>query len=76
MTGLTRDGTAEPVSRDQILKRERGQGKNGFLPCSAGHEQGQQSPVDPHSAESAGRTVVVVFVYLTLLTDPLRIIKP
>ena len=23
---LTRDGTAEPVSRDQILRRERGQG--------------------------------------------------
>ena len=22
---LTRDGTAEPVSRDQILRRERGQ---------------------------------------------------
>ena len=27
MSGLTRDGTAEPVSRDQILRRERGQGK-------------------------------------------------
>ena len=29
MTG-TRDGTAEPVSRVQILKRERGQGKINF----------------------------------------------
>ena len=28
MTGLARDGTAEPVSRDQILKHEQGQGKN------------------------------------------------
>ena len=26
MSKLTRDGTAEPVSRDQILRRERGQG--------------------------------------------------
>ena len=26
MSGLTRDGTAESVSRDQILRRERGQG--------------------------------------------------
>ena len=24
---MTRNGTAEPVSRDQILRRERGQGK-------------------------------------------------
>ena len=30
MSRLTRDGTAEPVSRDQILRRERGQGKNSF----------------------------------------------
>ena len=25
MSRLTRDGTAEPVSRDQIIKREQGQ---------------------------------------------------
>ena len=31
---LTRDGTAEPVSRDEILRRERGQGIIHF-PCSA-----------------------------------------
>ena len=30
--------TAEPVSRDQILRRERGQG-NIHFPCSADHEQ-------------------------------------
>ena len=29
---LTRDGTAEPVSRDQILRHERGQGVINF-PC-------------------------------------------
>ena len=34
MSGLTQDGTAEPVSRDQILRRDRGQG-NIDLPCSA-----------------------------------------
>ena len=27
MSGLTRDGTAKPGSRDQILRRERGQVK-------------------------------------------------
>ena len=30
MSRLTRDGTAEPVSRDQILRRERGQGNFHF----------------------------------------------
>ena len=43
------DGTAEPVSRDQILRRERGQG-NIHFPCSADHVQDQQPyPVDPYS---------------------------
>ena len=34
MSRLTRDGTAEPVSRDQILRRELGQGIIHFS-CSA-----------------------------------------
>ena len=38
---LTRDGTAKPVSRDQILRRERGQGSIHF-PSSADHGQGGQ----------------------------------
>ena len=39
MSKLTRDGTAEPVSRDQILRRERGQ-RIIYFPCSAAdHEQ-------------------------------------
>ena len=47
MNFLTRDGTAEPVSRDQILRRERGQG-NIHFPCSADNEQDwQPHPVDP-----------------------------
>ena len=38
MSRLTRDGTVEPVSRDQILRREREQGNIHFL-CSADHVQ-------------------------------------
>ena len=38
MSRLTRDGTAEPVSRDQNLRREREQGNIQFS-CSADHEQ-------------------------------------
>ena len=50
MSRLTRDGTAEPVSRDQILRHARGQG-NVIFPCSADHEQDWQPyPVDPYSA--------------------------
>ena len=42
MSKLTRDGTAEPVSRDQILRRKRGQRIIHF-PCSAAdHEQDWQ----------------------------------
>ena len=41
MSSLTRDGTTEPVSRDHILRRERGQGNINF-PCSADHEQDRQ----------------------------------
>ena len=49
MNRLTRDGTPEPVSRDQILRREqRGLGNFRF-PCSADHKQDWQPyPVDPY----------------------------
>ena len=50
MSRLTRDETAESVSRDQILRHARGQG-NIHFPCSADHEQDWQPyPVDPYSA--------------------------
>ena len=50
MSRLTRDGTAEVVSRDQILRHARGQGNIHFH-CSADHEQNSQHyPVDPYSA--------------------------
>ena len=49
MSRLTRDGTAEPVSRDQILRHERGQG-NIHFPSSADHVQDWQPyTVDPYS---------------------------
>ena len=48
MSRLTRNGTAEPVLRDQILRRERGQG-NDYFPCSVDHAQDWQPyPVDPY----------------------------
>ena len=53
LSTLTRDGTVEPVSRDQILRHERGQGIFIF-PYSADHEKDWQPySVDPYSAESA-----------------------
>ena len=49
MARLIRDGTTEPVSRDQILRPERGQGKIQFPCCSADHEQDWQPySVDPY----------------------------
>ena len=50
MSRLTQDKTAEPVSRDQILRREQGQ-ENINFPCLADHEQDwQPHPVGPYSA--------------------------
>ena len=49
MSRLTRDGTAEAVSRDHILRHERGQG-NAHFSYSADHVQDWQPyPVNPHS---------------------------
>ena len=56
---LTRDGPTEPVSRDQILRRERGQEKIHF-PCSADHVQDLQPyPVDPYSCYMCDHTTLV-----------------
>ena len=55
---LTRDGTAEPVSRDQSLRHERGQGNIQFA-CSADHVQnGQPYPVDPYSCYMCDHTYI------------------
>ena len=60
-------GTAEPVPRDQILRRERGQ-ENIHFPGSSGQEQDWQPfPVDLYSAVSHDYgTVVYIFTHLYL----------
>ena len=64
MSKLTRDGTAEPVSRGRILRRARGQGNVNF-PCSADHEQDWQPyPVDPYSAICDGHTYIDILLIL------------
>ena len=68
MSRLTRDGTAEPVSRDQILRRERGQGTFDF-PCSADHEQDWQPyPVDPHSCYMSDHIYIHTYIAGTFNT--------
>ena len=63
MSRLTRDGTVEPVSRDQILRHARGQG-NIHLACSADHEQDWQPyPVDPYSAICDDHTYIHTYIY-------------
>ena len=60
MSRLTRDGTAEPVSRDQTPRHVRGQGNINF-PISADHEQDWQPyPVDPYSAMCNDHTYIPV----------------
>ena len=59
MSRLTRDGTAEPVSRNQILRHARGQG-NIIFSCPADHEQDWQPyPVDPYSAICDDHTYIL-----------------
>ena len=71
MSRLTRDETAEPVSRDQILRRERGQG-NIHFPCSTDHEQDWQPyPVDLYSAICGDDTYIHTYIY-TLRIDEVR----
>ena len=54
--------TAEPVSRDRILRRERGRG-NIHFPCSADHEQDWQPyPVDPYSCYMFDHTYIYTYM--------------
>ena len=60
MSRLTRDGTTEPISRDQLLRREHGQGNIDF-PCSADHGQDWQPyPVDPYPCYMCDNTYIHV----------------
>ena len=65
MSRLARDGTAEPVSRDKIFRRERGQG-NIHFPCSADHEQDWQPyAIDPYSdIDCYNHTILYSTVYV------------
>ena len=62
MSGLTRDGTAKPVSRNQILRRVRGQGNINFL-CSANHEQDWRK-VDPYYCYMCDHTYTYIHIYM------------
>ena len=68
MSRLTRDGTAEPISRDQIHRHSRGQGNINF-PCSADHEQDWQPyPVDPYSAICHDHTCIHTYIHTYIHT--------
>ena len=56
---MTRDGTAEPVRADQILKKsEQGQ-KNVHFSCSADHWQvWQPYTIDPYPAKCDNHTYI------------------
>ena len=67
MGRLTRDGTAEPVSRDQTLRCERGQG-NMHFPCSADHEQDWQPYlIDPYSCYMCDHTYIHKYIACGLI---------
>ena len=67
MSRLTRDGMAEPVSQDQILRHARGEG-NIHFPCSADHEQDWQPyPVDPYFAICDDHTYIHTYPNLLLV---------
>ena len=67
MSRLTRDGTAEPVPRDQILRHARGQG-GYYFPCSADHEQDWQPyPVEPYSAIICDDHTYILYIDTTYI---------
>ena len=74
MSRLTRDGTAETVSRGQILRHERARGNSHFS-CSADHEQdGQPYPVDPYSCDMCDHiNIHCKALSLSARASPLRV---
>ena len=70
MSRLTRDGRAEPVSRDQILRHARGQGNIHFS-LLADHEQDWQPyPVDLYSAICDDHTCIIhTYIHLKNLME-------
>ena len=58
MSGVTRDGTAEPASRETKFSGANGD-REIYFSCSTDHEQDWQLYlVDPYSAENADRTCI------------------
>ena len=65
---LTRDGMVEPVSRDQILRRVRGEGNIHFS-CSADHERAGLAtfyPAVPYSAKCDDHTYIHTYIHTYL----------
>ena len=62
MSRLTRDGTAKPVSRDQILRHARGQGNTIFPVQLTTSRNWQPYPVDPYAAICDDHTYVYTYI--------------
>ena len=63
MSRLTRDGTAETVSRYQILWHEQSSQGNINFPCSADHERDWQPyPADPSTCYMCDHTYIHKYV--------------
>ena len=73
MSRLTRDGTAEPVSRDHILRHARGQGNINFPRSAADHEQDWQPySVDPYSAICDDHTYIHTLLLLLFVVSHIQ----
>ena len=69
MGGLTRERTAEPVSRDQILRRERVQGKLVSFPLLSSPQAGLATvPVDAQFAERDEYQYTHIYIYIYIYT--------
>ena len=70
MSRLTRDGTAEPVSRDQILRHARGQGNIIFPVLLTTSRIGNLTRVDPYSAICDDHTYIHTYIlYATIMAQ-------
>ena len=65
MNGLTRDGRAGPVSRDQIIRRVRGRG-NVFFPVQLTTSRIGNHTVDPYSAMCDDSAVVLLYLVVCM----------
>ena len=85
MNRLARDGTAKPVSRDRILRRERGQGKNYFPIFPVQLTTGRIGNLtrfiltlaicDDHTCTVVGRSRKVIFLELCIGPAPIQYIS-